>query len=53
MADYFILYLIGILAVLTASYVNGFIFALFRADRYEDELADKIVKKIKESSNEK
>jgi len=47
-------FLIVVLGVLTATYLNSFIFVLFRADKYEDALAKKVscavVKYMKESN---
>lgn len=46
MIEFVINVLASSLGFLLATYIHGFIFASFKADKYEDLLADKIVKRI-------
>ena len=48
MKDFLLILLASSLGYLLASYAHGFLFSTFKADKYEDVLADKIAKRIKE-----
>lgn len=47
MNEYFYLYITIILAVMSTQYIQSIIFVLFKANKYEDTLAKKIAKEIK------
>ncbi len=49
--EYLLLFIIVFLGVITADYVRGFIFALLKADRYEDKLAERIAKQVIDAIN--
>jgi len=40
-------FLIIVVAVLTVQYIQGFLFAVFKADKYEDVLAMKVAREVK------
>ena len=44
--------LITTLAIMLAQYIQTIIFCIFKANKYEDTLADKIAKKIKDQAND-
>lgn len=44
--EYFYIFLVVIAALLTASYIQGLIFVVFKANKYEDLLAAKIAKRV-------
>lgn len=46
MIDFILTTLAASLGFMLATYIHGFIFAAFKADKYEDVLADKIAKRI-------
>lgn len=41
-------FILTVLAVLTANYIHAFIYSSVRADKYEDVLAEKVAKRVKE-----
>ena len=52
MSDYIIHFFISMFAVWSAMLLHGFVFALFKADKYERHLEDKIAEKVVEKLKE-
>jgi hypothetical protein len=50
MTDFLLHTLASALGFLIATYIHGFIFAMFRADKYEDVLAEKVAKRVKDEA---
>lgn len=48
MSQFLLTVLAVIVGVMLTNYIHGFIFAAFKADKYEDELAKKIAKTLNE-----
>lgn len=46
--SYFYIFLIVIAGIMTANYVHGLIFTIFKADQYEDTLMLKLRQAIRE-----
>ena len=48
--SYFYIFLTMIAAIIVSNYMQGFIFAAFKAEKYEDTLAHKIAEEVKKSN---